>query len=156
MLKILIIFTKNIVILIFAVTIFSCRNNDYNKIDSATFKHKTATFYGTESCKACHEQEYDLWSKSHHDLAMQIADSITVLGNFKNIKFESKGVQYYFFKKDGNFYVNTEGEGGIYSDFKIEYTFGVYPLQQYLIAFPDGKFQCLLAAWESEKNKWFD
>ena len=28
-------------------------------------------------------------------------------------------------------------------DYEIAYTFGVYPLQQYLIAFPGGRYQAL-------------
>lgn len=137
----------------FYLLLFSCQKN---KSDSYTGLKKNTDFAGTQSCISCHEHEYTLWKGSHHDLAMQVADSTTILGNFTNASFTSKGVNYKFFQKDGHFYVNTEGENGQYNDYKIEYTFGVYPLQQYLIAFPDGRYQCLLAAWDSEQNKWFD
>ncbi len=33
-----------------------------------------ATYVGGQSCAACHKPEYDLWSGSHHDLAMQMAN----------------------------------------------------------------------------------
>ena len=41
-------------------------------------------------------------------------------------------------------------------DYKIVYTLGISPLQQYIVKFPDGHYQCLRAAWDSVKNKWFD
>ena len=139
-----------------SISLFSCKDSNYKKMAAGAFDGKPASFVGSESCIACHEQEYNLWKGSHHDLAMQVADSATVLGNFNDVQFTSKGIKYNFFRKDGDFYVNTEGEGGVYADYKIEYTFGVYPLQQYLIAFPGGRYQCLLAAWDSKANKWFD
>ena len=45
-------------------------------------------------------------------------------------------------------------------DYKIDYTFGVYPLQQYLIAFPGGRWQALSLAWDSPPagqggQRWF-
>ena len=116
----------------------------------------SSTFIGEQQCKTCHSQEFEAWQDSHHDLAMQIADSITVLGNFKDISFESNGIKYDFFKKGKDFYVNTRGENNAYHDYKITYTFGVEPLQQYLVEFPKGQYQCLQAAWDTKKNTWFD
>ena len=58
------------------------------------------------------------------------------------------------------FFVHTDGADGKLADFEIRYTFGVTPLQQYLIAFPDGRMQALGIAWDSrpkEKGgqRWF-
>ena len=52
--------------------------------------------------------------------------------------------------------MNTDGPDGKNHDYKIIYTFGVTPLQQYIVQFPDGHFQCLRTAWDSVENKWFD
>lgn len=113
-------------------------------------------FLGDNQCKECHLGEYREWQGSHHDKAMQKADSISVLANFEDTVFSSQGVTSKFFKKNGGYYVNTEGPDGKYHEYKIEYTFGVTPLQQYIVAFPDGKYQCLRTAWDSEEGKWFD
>jgi hypothetical protein len=40
-------------------------------------------------------------------------------------------------------------------EFEIKYTFGVYPLQQYLVAFPGGRLQCLPLAWDAKEKKWY-
>ncbi|WP_243652283.1 tetratricopeptide repeat protein [Mariniflexile fucanivorans] len=113
-------------------------------------------FLGDEACKKCHEGEFKDWQGSHHDKAMEIANDSTILGNFNDIKFTSQGVTSRFYKKDSDFYVNTEGPDGDYHDYKIVYTFGITPLQQYIVKFPNGHFQCLRTAWDTEKNKWFD
>lgn len=143
-------------ILLLITLVFSCKKEKYEAVKTLDNLEKKPVFSGTENCKECHSQEFKQWQNSHHDLAMQKADSLTVLGDFNNTTFKSKGITYIFFKKDGDFYVNTEGVGGVYADYKVVYTFGVTPLQQYLIEFPDGKYQCLIAAWDSKKKGWFN
>ena len=48
-----------------------------------------------------------------------------------------------------------EGPGGIMKEFQITHTFGIRPLQQYLIPFENGKYQCLPIAWNTLEKKWF-
>ena len=65
-----------------------------------------------------------------------------------------------FFRRGDRFLVNTDGPDGKFADFEIKYTFGVYPLQQYLIEFPDGRLQALGIAWDSRPKtrggqRWF-
>jgi predicted CXXCH cytochrome family protein len=47
------------------------------------------------------------------------------------------------------FFVRTAGADGRLQDFSVAYTFGVYPLQQYLIALPGGRLQALGVAWDA-------
>jgi tetratricopeptide (TPR) repeat protein len=114
-----------------------------------------STFVGAASCIECHEDQYNSWEGSHHDLAMKEAGASSVLGNFENSNFTHRGVTSTFFKKGNDFYVNTRGKKEQNEDFKIIYTFGFFPLQQYIVSFPDGAFQCLDVAWDSKDNKWF-
>ncbi|WP_291865643.1 multiheme c-type cytochrome [Maribacter sp.] len=145
-----------LIIALFAIFNTSCKDKGYVPIKEKSTTKITPHFAGTETCISCHNDEHARWENSDHDLAMQIADSTTVLGDFNTTTFKSKGVNYLFTKKGNNFYVNTEGGNGKYQDFKIKYTFGVFPLQQYLIAFPNGSYQCLMVAWDSNKNIWFN
>jgi len=87
---------------------------------------------------------------------MAVADDSTVLGDFEDAVLTSKGVTSRFFRRDGGFFVNTEGPDGGLADFEITHTFGHEPLQQYLIPFPGGRLQCLTLAWDSERGEWFD
>jgi len=118
------------------------------------------TFVGAAKCAVCHQREAELWKGSDHALAMQPADSTTVRGNFNNATFRKDGVTSTFFKRDGQFFVRTDGPDGQLHDYKIAYTFGVGPLQQYLIEFPDGRYQALSIAWDTRPaaaggQRWF-
>lgn len=119
-----------------------------------------AEYIGRDACKACHAEQDKAWQGSHHDLAMQEATPDTMLGNFDNAEFEQFGVKSRFFRKDGKFMVNTDGIDGRLQDFPVKYTFGVYPLQQYLVEFPGGRLQALDIAWDSRSReqggqRWF-
>ncbi len=119
-----------------------------------------AKFVGSEVCAECHHGQYNLWKGSDHDLAMQAASEKTVLGDFNDVEFNYFGVTSKFFKRDGKFMVHTDGTDGKLQEYEIKYTFGHYPLQQYLIEFPGGRFQALGIAWDSrpkseEGQRWF-
>ncbi len=127
---------------------------------SAGLLHASITFVGSGACKDCHAGPYAAWSGSHHQLAMQAATPDTVLGDFANAEFTYNGITSRFFTRDGTYYVRTDGADGSLQDFAIGFTFGVTPLQQYLVAFPDGRMQALNIAWDSRpKNqggqRWF-
>lgn len=118
------------------------------------------SFVGSATCGTCHAPEMQAWRGSHHDLAMAKATEQTVLGDFNDATFRYGDITSRFFRKDGRFFVNTDGPDGKLADFEIGYVFGVTPLQQYLIAFPDGRMQALGIAWDSrpkEKGgqRWF-
>lgn len=119
-----------------------------------------AAFVGSETCAGCHQAEAKLWNASQHKAAMQHANDKTVLGNFNDSSFDYYGVRSRFFRKDGKFLVETDGADGKLAIFEIKYTFGIDPLQQYLVEFPDGRLQALSLAWDSrpqEKGgqRWF-
>jgi predicted CXXCH cytochrome family protein len=119
-----------------------------------------ASFVGSETCAGCHRPEAELWRSSQHKLAMQHASDKTVLGDFNDASFDYYGVQSRFFRKDGKFLVETDGPDGTLGTYEIKYTFGVDPLQQYLIEFSDGRLQALSIAWDSRPKdqggqRWF-
>jgi len=80
---------------------------------------------------------------------MDHATNESVLGDFNDTSFDHNGVHSRFFRKDGKFFTETDGPDGESAQFEIKYTFGVDPLQQYLIEFPDGRIQALSIAWDT-------
>jgi predicted CXXCH cytochrome family protein len=91
---------------------------------------------------------------------MQPADQHSVLGDFTDAVFRHRGVTSTFSRRDGKFFVRTEGPGGTPADFEIAYTFGVKPLQQYLVPLEDGRVQALGIAWDTRPKRdggqrWF-
>jgi predicted CXXCH cytochrome family protein len=119
-----------------------------------------ARYVGSETCATCHRAETAEWRASQHHDAMAEASQETVLGDFGDATFAYAGTTSTFFKRHGLFYVGTDGRDGKLSTFRIKYTFGVYPLQQYLVEFPDGRLQALSIAWDARPKteggqRWF-
>lgn len=122
-----------------------------NKVEETS----SNAYVGEQSCKSCHKSEYNNWLTSDHFKAMQPANDSTVLGDFNNQTYTADGITSRFFKKDGKYFINTQGEDGKSRDYEIKYTFGYYPLQQYLIVFPNGRMQVTRQCWNSKDKKWF-
>ena len=111
--------------------------------------HATRDYLGSSSCADCHEPEYESWRGSHHELAMQLANESTVLADFTNTEFDYYGKNSLFTTQEDGYYVRTENENGEDQDYRITHTFGVEPLQQYLVEFPGGRLQALPYAWDT-------
>ena len=127
---------------------------------NAAVRQAAATFVGSETCAGCHRTQSTLWHASQHKHAMAHATEKSVLGDFSDATFDYYGVRSRFFRKDGKFLVETDGPDGKLAAFEVKYTFGLDPLQQYLIQFPDGRLQALSIAWDSRPKqaggqRWF-
>jgi Tfp pilus assembly protein PilF len=121
---------------------------------------REATSATSAACAQCHPEQHRRWQGSHHQLAMQPAEEATVLADFGGARFTYAGVTSTFFRRDGKYLVRTDGSDGRLQDYEVSYTFGVTPLQQYLIALPGGRLQALSIAWDSRPKseggqRWF-
>ena len=119
-----------------------------------------ASYVGAEVCAGCHQTQAERWKTSHHALAMEKATPETVLGDFSGVSIENFGVVSTFSRVGDKFMVRTDGPDGALHDYEITHTFGIDPLQQYLIGFPDGRFQMLGLAWDTRPKdkggqRWF-
>lgn len=115
---------------------------------------------GSVRCVTCHKAEYQAWQGSHHQLAMEVASVNSVLGNFNQARIKYKQRQALFFKKESDFFVETDDPQGKLQTFKISHTFGVFPLQQYIVEFEKGRKQVLDIAWDARPKNvggqtWF-
>ena len=80
-------------------------------------------------------------------MAMQPARTETVLGDFGGVQVGGRR----FSQRDGRFFLG---------ELPVAYTFGVYPLQQYLVQLAGGKLQVFDWAWDARPQKeggqrWF-
>lgn len=128
--------------------------NPYSEIIQASSKHIDG-YVGDEACISCHNEANSLWKGSHHELAMQIADDTTILGDFNNVKVKIDGVEYFFFKEESDFKVRIKEIDSSEKVYKIAYAFGLTPLQQYLVDFDNGKKQVLRVTWDTVDEKWY-
>ncbi len=137
------------------VLVISCNEKEKYTSVSDYEAIEDKTYVGSQTCIECHTEAYTKWEGSHHDLAMQIANDATVLGDFNNAKAEIDGVSYLFFKKNEEFFVKVKELDNSETEYKITYAFGVRPLQQYLVDFGKGKKQVLRVTWNVLEKKWY-
>lgn len=118
------------------------------------------TFVGGKTCVGCHPREAERWRGSQHARAMAPATDDSVLGDFADASFTAGGVTSTFFRRDGGFFVRTDGPDGGLADFAVTWTFGVEPLQQLLVDVGGGRKQALGVAWDARPaadggQRWF-
>src|SRR5436309_6248384 len=145
-----------------ALLLAGCAPQPPARIAHGTAAAPTASegYVGRARCATCHESENRLWQGSHHDLAMREATPAAVRGDFSGRTVTHFGVTSTFFRKGDRAVVRTDGPDGKLHDDPVAYTFGVSPLQQYLVALPGGRYQALPLAWDSRPaatggGRWF-
>jgi len=147
-------------ILVLVGVLTGCGPRDVANPEPESPAPPTATFVGGDACAACHAEQLERWRGSHHDLAMQQATEASVLGDFDSAEFSYAGRTTRFYRRDSAYIVSTEGPEGLDAEFEVSHTFGVEPLQQYLIGIGDGKVQALSIAWDARPEseggqRWF-
>ena len=120
----------------------------------------TPTFVGRRACAECHPRQVELWTDSHHDLAMQTATEATVLGDFSGRTFSHFDVTSTMYREGESFFVRTDSPDGGLENYEVRYTFGAEPLQQYLVELQGGRLQALPIAWDTRPaddggQRWF-
>lgn len=117
-------------------------------------------FVGSEVCGQCHQAELQQWQTSHHANAMMAPTAANVLGDFDNKEVRFSDVSTRFTKSEDGYFITTKGAANKTETYKVSYTFGYTPLQQYLINIGDGKLQAFDVAWDSRPaseggQRWF-
>lgn len=125
-----------------------------------TTEHQPAQFTGSASCAGCHAEQHQAWEHSQHRHAMDHASAETVLADFNNTRFEYAGISSRFRQRDGRYFVSTDGPEGELTEYEVLYTFGLDPLQQYLVELGGGRIQALSIAWDTRPaadggQRWF-
>lgn len=111
-----------------------------------------STLLSNQDCVSCHEQSQHDWHQSDHAKAMAIANTTSVLADFNNKGVESYGQKAYFFIKNGRYQVTVSYDDKT-DTYPIKYTFGHFPLQQYLVETEKGRLQVLPFAWDSRSKE---
>ena len=92
---------------------------------------------------------------------MQHASDKSVLGDFGDASFDYYGVRSALLPQGREVSRrDRRARRQARRRFEVKYTFGVEPLQQYLVEFPDGRLQALSLAWDSRPKdkggqRWF-
>ncbi|MBU2918816.1 hypothetical protein KO505_12745 [Psychrosphaera sp. F3M07] len=102
-------------------------------------------------CVTCHQSAVNDWQQSDHAKAMDLANEKTILGNFNNVTTKHFSQQARFYIQDELFKIDLT-EGDKLTTYTVNYTFGHYPLQQYLVPAQGGRFQVFPFAWDSRQE----
>ena len=126
---------------------------------SSTLQANTGEYTGSLVCKSCHLSQFNAWKQSDHRLSMQVATPDTVKGRFDNHALEFHGVRSVTNLIDGRYEIETDTEKGR-ERVAVKYTFGSYPLQQYLVERERGRLQAMNLAWDSRSpaaggQRWY-
>jgi len=105
-----------------------------------------------EVCTQCHQQQHQQWQKSDHAKSMALANKNSVLADFNNVEVKHYGQKALFYMRDNQYKVTISYEDNL-DTYPIKYTFGHFPLQQYLVETQDGKLQVLPFAWDARTKK---
>jgi hypothetical protein len=97
-----------------------------------------SSLVGSPVCGDCHAAQTDAWRASHHARAMQPAAPETINARWSD-SFSHAGVTSRFERAGERFLVHTIDANGRPDTFPVRYTFGVEPLQQYLLEGPRGR-----------------
>ena len=108
----------------------------------------------SSNCMSCHESETHDWEQSDHAMAMALPANNTVLGDFANQKAELYSQLALFFQENGEYKATISDTDTNKSEtFTVKYTFGHYPLQQYLVETKPGSYQVLPFAWDARPQE---
>ncbi|WP_440905436.1 multiheme c-type cytochrome [Catenovulum sp. SX2] len=123
---------------------------------SAFFFALVGKTFASENCISCHKDVVDSWLQSDHAKAMDIVSDKTVLGDFNNANLSYFQQRVEFFKDNNKFKAKITDESvtpAKVTEYQIDYVFGHYPLQQYLVDMPDGKKQVFPFTWDSRSKE---
>jgi hypothetical protein len=143
-----------LVVIVVIIPMFALRQMHEQKVEQPSVD-TPSTFVGRGECIDCHTEAYESWLGSDHDNAMDHANEHTMRGDFNDSEFTFDGVTSRFYTRDDKYYIHTQGPDGESAEFEVLYTFGIEPLQQYLIPFPGGRLQAFSIGWDTEEERWF-
>ena len=111
--------------------------------------YEPSSYIGSTACGSCHAEAYKSWQGSHHQLAMAEPSAKTVVGDFADRTHVAGSVTSKFLSQNGVYSVITEGAENKLTEYAVRYTFGISPLQQYLVDVGGGRFQALPLVWDA-------
>jgi tetratricopeptide (TPR) repeat protein len=116
-------------------------------------------YYGSVGCKQCHAKFYELWSPSHHGLAMQAITPAFVKGEIRQYTETSIMVDssYFSVNSENDSLVFTEkAPDGILNKYNATFALGGKNIYYFLTPLDKGRLQVLPLAYDIEKKEWYN
>jgi len=116
-----------------------------------------AGYAGSESCRECHEEAYELWQRSHHALAerpLSVAMDRAAFDPPRSFPHGTQESSVRWLGETGE--VTAVGLSAEAEAHRVDRVIAHYPLRQFLVPFPGGRWQALEAAYDPANNEWFN
>lgn len=120
-----------------------------------TVQHWDASAVPTsQQCAACHRKEYEEWVRSDHAWAARPPSEMRDAAAFSGQRLDAHGMTLVA-ERDGKgaFLFRDEANGKAYP---VKMVIGRKPLVQFAVEGERGAWQVPSAAWDVEKQEWFD
>ena len=124
--------------------------------------NQARAYVGSNTCGQCHQEAFEQWQQSHHAQAMAHPTAQTVKGDFASSELTVGDQRIGFSLLQGQgqgqgqgqdqFVIRLDGLDGELEEFRVAYTFGTAPLQQYLTDMGGGRLQALPVVWDTRED----
>lgn len=121
----------------------------------------------SESCKKCHESEYESWYRTYHRTMTQEASPETVLGDFGDVVVELEGQSCRLFRQGGHCYMELvdreqeQRQAALGSTdplprttYRVDRLVGSHNTQVYLTRNPNNSYLILPLVWHIGEQRW--
>ncbi len=141
--------------LLVGLTLGACGTPPEPVVTATNTTASRQSFVGSEACRSCHVAQYDAWRTSQHANAMREATPSNVAGDFADASVEVEGTRYGFRREGDTFLIDAVDRNDVRRAFPVTHTFGVTPLEQYVVDYRDGARQIPTVAWDTDAKRWF-
>ena len=80
--------------------------NRETQVENRPVKSSADNYISSETCRACHPQQYSTWHASYHRTMTQIATPSSVVGSFDDVDLELWGRNYHLTQREDKFFVD--------------------------------------------------
>jgi HEAT repeat protein len=100
-------------------------------------------YVGSQTCRECHEKNYQSWSKSWHARALAKASASAMVGSWNGVHFKGESSEAWMQRKGGDYSVRTRDREGGLGDYPVSWVIGGKRMQDPLTVLDDGRWQVL-------------
>ncbi len=122
---------------------------------SAASTVNAQNYVGSDTCSDCHNEQFDAWSGSHHDLAWTEVSDGHERADFGGTHFEHDGMAVAFRNQDDVLSAEVTEKDGVTQSYPVHSVVGIEPLQQYLFETEPGRLQSFDVVWDVDKQRWY-
>jgi len=114
-------------------------------------------FAGSETCRDCHQKNYERWTHDWHARALSKAEKTFVAGRFDDAHFKGESSEAWMLRRANGYVMRTRNREGQLLDYKVDWLIGGKRMQDTVTVFPDGRWQVLPVYYHvTGKGEWVD